>query len=81
MYVYTFKTRYLAYTLFKELKTKIEEKFPDDPLFMFNVEGSKGNAYIGTVDRPIEVWLKGDSFTVPVQGYVNKFMEEIKDEN
>ena len=75
-----FKTRYLAYNLFNNIKETIKTKYPEEPTLIYNEYGSKGNAYYGLIDKHYDVRLISRPFVAYTDYIVKEFKEEIENE-
>ena len=56
-----FDTRSAAYHLFEHTLKLIKQEYPDEDTMESNLYGSQHNAYYGLLNKPIELYLIGQS--------------------
>lgn len=57
--VYTYTTRAVAMQTFNRIIKLLNETFPDDFAFTYNINSTRGNAYYGLLDNHCTVTLTG----------------------
>lgn len=75
--IHVFKNRHQAYNMFLGLKELIDEKYPEETTFEYNVNSFKGDALYGTVEPNITIRLIGKEIN---HYYNNNMIKEIKEE-
>lgn len=76
-HIYVFKNRHQAYDMFLELKTLIDEKYPEETMFEYNINSFKGDALYGTLEPNITIRLIGKEINYY---YNNNMIKEFKEE-